>query len=54
MSDGYSPNWSPGDPLEDDEKISAEEKQNIVDAARAAGDWTEEDEAAFWADDQDE
>lgn len=50
----YSPNWSPGDPLEDDEKISDAEKQDIVERARAAGNWTDEDEAAFWADDQDQ
>lgn len=47
----YSPNWSPGTPLEEDQKISDAEKQAIVKAAKAAGNWTEEDEKAFWADD---
>lgn len=54
MSEGYSPNWSPGDPLEDDEKISADEKQQLVDESKAAGNWTEEDQKAFYADDQPE
>lgn len=50
----YSPNWSPGTPLEDDEKISDAEKAQLVEESKAAGNFTEEDEKAFWADDQPE
>lgn len=50
MSD-YSPNWSPGTPLEEDEQISAEEKVAIYRASKDAGNWTKEDDDAFWADD---
>lgn len=54
MTTGYSPNWSPGTPLEDDEKISDAEKAQLVTESKAAGNWTEEDEKAFYADDQPE
>lgn len=49
----YSPNWSPGTPLEDDEKISDSEKQAIADEMKAAG-ASDDDLAAYWADDQPE
>lgn len=52
MSDEYSPNWSPGTPLEDDEVISQADKEQLVKEAKAAGNFTPEDEAAFWEDDQ--
>lgn len=48
----YSPNWSPGTPLEDDEKISQAEKERLVRESKAAGNFTDADEAAFWEDDQ--
>lgn len=50
----YSPNWSPGTPLEDDEKISDAEKAQLIAESKAAGNWTDEDEKAFLADDQPE
>jgi len=52
MSDGYSPNWSPGDPLEEDETLTEDEKQALHDEEVAANpDWSDEDEAAFWGPD---
>lgn len=49
----YSPNWSPGDPLRSDETISADEKVRLYDESKAAGNWTEEDDIAFWENDPD-
>ena len=48
---GYSPNWSPGTPLEPDEEISDAEKVQLYNESKAAGNWTQEDDDAFWADD---
>ena len=48
---GYSPNWSPGDPLEADEKISRTEKVRLYRESKDAGNWTEADDKAFWEND---
>lgn len=53
MSDTYSPLWSPGDPLEDDEIISQDEKEEIAQEMADAG-ATAEEIQAYWDDDQEE
>jgi hypothetical protein len=47
----YSPNWSPGTPLEADETISRAEKLRLYRESKDAGNWTDADDKAFWADD---
>jgi hypothetical protein len=44
----YSPNWSPGTPLEDDEKISQAEKERLVRESKVAGNFTDADEKEFY------
>lgn len=48
----YSPNWSPGDPLQEDEKITDAEKAQLVKEGRMFDPtWSDEDEAVFYEDD---
>lgn len=49
----YSPNWSPGTPLEDDETISQAEKEEIASEMKRAG-ASASDLREFWSDDQEE
>lgn len=52
-NDNYSPNWSPGDPLDEDEKISQTEKEKIAAEMKAAG-ASDKEISEFWEDDQSE
>lgn len=47
----YSPNWSPGTPLQEDEKISRAEKEKLVAEMKEAG-ASAKDVREFWEDDQ--
>lgn len=48
----YSPNWSPGTPLAEDEKISRDEKEKLAKEMKDVG-ASDEDVKEFWEDDQD-
>lgn len=46
---GYSPVWSPGDPVDPEDTISEAEMIRLYRESKAAADeWTTEDETNFW------
>lgn len=49
FDEGYSPLWSPGDPVEPGDTISEAEQIRLYRESKAAAEkWTDEDEANFW------
>lgn len=49
FDEGYSPVWSPGDPVDPEDTISEEEMIRLYRASKAGADeWTAEDETNFW------
>lgn len=52
FQNGYSPLWSPGDPVDKSELLTMPEKEALVEEMKSAGNFTQDDENAFWAEDQ--
>ena len=44
---GYSPLWSPGDPVPADEKLSVEDQERLIAEMKIAGNFTDADEEEF-------